>query len=248
MEQNLLTQGNISSNIKSRKRKRNEAAWKCNVRKSMKFAGQEYISKKGKVIRQRKLKPPCSSSCKKKCSERFDEQFRLSIFNNFWKDGNTDNFKRQFIAGCVMRKPVERRTVLKSVSRRKFTHTYTFELPTEKVEVCKTFFLNTLDITDTTVDTALKKKTDGGIILPDKRGKKTPSNKLPEETRNSIRAHIESFPVIESHYSRERTNKKYLGTDLNLAKMYSLYLEKCKSEKFDRSVRVQNILLRFYYI
>ena len=39
--------------------------------------------------------------------------------------------------------------------------------------------------------------------------------------------HISSFPAYESHYSREKTEKKYLGPELKIEKMYSLYLEWC---------------------
>ncbi|KAF0682293.1 Uncharacterized protein FWK35_00033855, partial [Aphis craccivora] len=35
----------------------------------------------------------------------------------------------------------------------------------------------------------------------------------------------------ESHYSREKTVKKYLGNELNISKMYKLYVDNCKEHK-----------------
>lgn len=87
--------------------------------------------------------------------------------------------------------------------------------------------MSTLSISQQTVDTALKKKKVGGIVTPDKRGKHEPVNKISEEVRNCVRNHISKFPTYESHYSRERSKKRYLGNILNISKMYSLYLEDC---------------------
>ena len=39
-----------------------------------------------------------------------------------------------------------------------------------------------------------------------------------------VHNHIKSFPVMDSHYCRMSTQKKYLSSDLNLQKMYKLHL------------------------
>ena len=41
-----------------------------------------------------------------------------------------------------------------------------------------------------------------------------------------IKEHIKSFPVMESHYMREQSSRRFLGSNLNLTKMYELFLEK----------------------
>ena len=38
--------------------------------------------------------------------------------------------------------------------------------------------------------------------------------------------HIRSFPVIESHYCRSKTKRKYLESGLSINKMYQLFQEK----------------------
>lgn len=77
------------------------------------------------------------------------------------------------------------------------------------------------------METAIRKKKDGGIVTPDKRGRHEPINKISEDIRNSVRQHISKFPTYESHYSRERTRKCYQGNHLNISKMYRLYVEEC---------------------
>lgn len=81
------------------------------------------------------------------------------------------------------------------------------------------------------METAIKKKKDGGIVTPDKRGRHEPINKISEEVRNGVRSHISKFPVCESHYSREKTKKLYLGNHLNISKMYSLYVDECNESR-----------------
>ena len=53
---------------KGRIRVRNPDAWLCNVRKQKLASGEEYISKKGKTVAAKVMKPPCS--CRLKCYER----------------------------------------------------------------------------------------------------------------------------------------------------------------------------------
>ena len=65
-----------------------------------------------------------------------------------------------------------------------------------------------------------------GTPKKDDRGIKT-KEKL-TEGKAFIRHHIEPFPAVKSHYCRANTKKTYLESELNLAKMYYLYSEKCK--------------------
>ncbi|XP_031355412.1 uncharacterized protein LOC116179702 [Photinus pyralis] len=42
--------------------------------------------------------------------------------------------------------------------------------------------------------------------------------------------HIKRFPVIESHYCRRTTKRKYLEPNLSVAKMYNLYVKDCEEK------------------
>lgn len=56
-------------------------------------------------------------------------------------------------------------------------------------------------------------------------GKSEPAKTIPTRTVNEIRQHINSFPACESHYTRWKSEKKYLPPFLNLALMCKLYRE-----------------------
>ena len=43
--------------------------------------------------------------------------------------------------------------------------------------------------------------------------------------KTSLRQHIKSLPVTESHYCRKDTKRKYLNGELNLQKLYDIYAD-----------------------
>jgi hypothetical protein len=47
--------------------------------------------------------------------------------------------------------------------------------------------------------------------------------KTSDETLDSIRQHIMSFPIMDSHNKRKDTNRKVWQQDLSITKMYDLY-------------------------
>ena len=65
-----------------------------------------------------------------------------------------------------------------------------------------------------------------GMLKPDGRGKYDKHAKVSGEWKNGVISHIDPFPVMESHYCRAKTNKKYLEAGLSIAKMYDLYKQK----------------------
>nr|CAH7721052.1 unnamed protein product [Callosobruchus chinensis] len=123
---------------------------------------------------------------KTKCSEKISEEERKKIHKQFWTNQKSIDVKRQFIASHVQQLPIERRRERTSErkNKRQYTNRYTFESKSRLINVCKTFFLNTLSISQQTVDTAISKKREGGILSPDKRGKHGPANKIPAEVRD----------------------------------------------------------------
>ncbi len=61
--------------------------WKDNIRKKQRNLGKAYISRCGKSVEERSLKPKCTS-CKFKCSEQICDDERKMIFNQFWSTGS----------------------------------------------------------------------------------------------------------------------------------------------------------------
>jgi len=68
-----------------------------------------------------------------------------------------------------------------------------------------------------------------GIRQFDRRGKHV-KKVIPESQKESVRLHIASIPSEQSHYTRNRTTRKFLSCDLNLAELYRMYTKECKSK------------------
>ena len=76
-----------------------------------------------------------------------------------------------------------------------------------------------------------KKDQATGIVKLDGRGRHESHHQVSEEQKKRVLEHINSFLVVESHYCRAKTNKKYSEAGLNIEKKYDLYKEKCEKEK-----------------
>lgn len=87
---------------------------------------------------------------------------------------------------------------------------------------------------------AKKKDSETNIPLPDQRGKHVSGNKIKDEDKAFVKQHIDSFPRFVSHYGERFSNRQYLEPNLNLQKMYSCYVEKC------RSVRKEPVKKSYY--
>ncbi|CAG9787842.1 unnamed protein product [Diatraea saccharalis] len=76
-----------------------------------------------------------------------------------------------------------------------------------------------------------------GSISDDKRGRNgTRKNAIPDQVKESIRYHISQMPLVDSHYVRSRTSKKYLDEQLSLPLLYKLYLEWMNNNYFGQVV------------
>ena len=76
--------------------------------------------------------------------------------------------------------------------------------------VCKSFFskIQILDIGHAYIQHAVENCQDGIFTGEERRGKRTASEKIPEEKNSQLKKHMESFPGTESHYCRKETDKK----------------------------------------
>ena len=215
-----------------RKRKANPSEWKNNIRKRLRITGKEYTSQSGKKVPERLLKSVDCNKCKFKCTQNITEEQRADIFQLFWSLESYER-KKDFVVSRIQekktRKYIDESTEdLKKKRKRDVHRTYSFDIDGSKIYVCKKFFKKTLDIGDAYIDNAVQNQSGGVYTGSDKRGKHVAHNKTSEEALNIVRRHIESFPAVEGHYSRKSSNRRYLGSDLNITKMHELYLEKYK--------------------
>ncbi|GFO48163.1 scavenger receptor sr-c-like protein, partial [Plakobranchus ocellatus] len=88
----------VQSN-RGRKRRR-ENAWKCNIAKARRNVGKDYVSKKGKHVRERKVKAGCGIECRRKCHSVINEGER-QLFHGFWQLGCVDK-QREYLDGVVI--------------------------------------------------------------------------------------------------------------------------------------------------
>ena len=172
------------------------------------------------------MKKNCLSNCKFRCSEKIDTKTQEEIFMNFYKLDTTG--KHFFISQTSI---CSSSSSSKESSRKKKSYSYFFRKGEESFHVCKSFYLSTLAVSQKVIYGAHEKQEEvSGIIKPDGRGKHNNHYKVTQEEKEKVIAHINSFSVIDSHYSQAKTNKKLLEVDLNIEKMYDLYKEKCLTE------------------
>lgn len=198
--------------------------WHKNIRKKKRQSGQEYTSITGKTVPHRKFKEKDCSKCIYKCNDSFplEEQSKINSF--YWGLGSTKS-QREMIKSLVVERPVGRKRTANL--KRKCTVVYSFPsttAPIALIRVCKSFFLATLSISDAVVYTVLKKTVNGCVLAPSNQGK---AKKSTEFDSDLIKTHIQSFPMVPSHYCRKDTNYKYLSSDLNIRKMYQLFKSYC---------------------
>lgn len=201
---------------------------------------EEYVSPKtGKTVFKRNvLKPRCNgvtcSKLGKECSKLSEEE-RKEILHAYYETSDIQ-LQREYIVRMVKVEDVKVKTVKDHSSRRSKSLYYYLPQNRDIISVCKTMFLNTLNISDKTVRTALDKKQLTGTIEKDRRGGRPKS--LAEEDkikRDAILQHINRFPRMESHYCRKDSKRDYLHPDLNKQMMYEMFLKECESENISTS-------------
>ncbi|CAG4972917.1 unnamed protein product [Colias eurytheme] len=214
----------------TRKRKRNLNEHQDVKNKKLKNSGEAYKGCRSKKMYDKKvLKASCK--CTKKCGEKVTHEQREYIMQQYYKIGDHER-QWQYIVNHTLVEDVKRITVERKRTR---THSikYFFTIDSNKIQVCKTFFINTLSISHQTVYTALEKSKPEENFM-DKRGRhENRPRKMPILTEESIIKHIELFPTVESHYVRKDSSRKYLSELLNIAKMYRLYTAWFGQQRFD---------------
>lgn len=220
---------------KTRKRKLKTAEWKRNKNKKLRNMGLSYETsgKNKKQKEARKMKPACKDTCRIKCTSKISHDQRSKIFESYWELGDV-NFQRQFLIKCMQELQPTYRCIRQNRTRgpRGNNISYSFSVNGTLIRVCKTFFLNTLDITDRVTRTAMTKKNKLAetVLEEDKRGKHGKHPTLDPLIKDGVRAHIDSIPRIPSHYTRARTSKTYVCGSRSLADIHRDYVEACKEQ------------------
>lgn len=216
-----------------RKRKRDETSWKYKQSAAARAHGEEYISYKGTVVLAKtvKLGLLCTEKCRFKCGQKIDAETRREIHSRFYRlDINAKNallFKS--IEKCTIQRQRSNATKHKSAS-------YKFKITCKAIthQICKSALCSLYGVGRKKVELLQNQvKAGKSAPSPDSRGKHySRPHRTEDEVINFVKAHIQSFPAEQSHYSHNKNpHKLFLSPTLNMSKMYSLYLEKCEAEK-----------------
>jgi len=156
-----------------------------------------------------------------------------NIFSSFWESANFD-VQNAYLYGQIRCVSANARS---RDSNRQYTYIYYVKGANgEDVRICREAFLAVHGLQNNrgrlgNIQTAIAR---GEPLRPDGRGKHSsrPNKHLDEHTLR-VKAHIESFPKHQSHYSRQQNmNRVYVGSELSIGKMYDLYKEKCAAENY----------------
>ncbi|XP_030842966.1 uncharacterized protein LOC105442032 isoform X2 [Strongylocentrotus purpuratus] len=213
-------------NKKARKRFADPNSWQQNVQRKNRNLGQAYTSRDGKQREVREMGPCCPNSCRFKCSESITADAREKIFKDYWATGSYEQ-QRDFIRQCGSEKKKGKKHGSKEKASR-ITRIYSLPIDGQRIEVCQFYFINTLAISQKTVRYTLAQKAN---FAQDKRGHHQPHNKTNEAELDCIRAHIQKFKVVPSHYCRSTTSRQYLPGNLSVNKMYDMYVKETVNPK-----------------
>lgn len=122
---------------------RNPALWKRNVQKTRRQSGKSFLSRKNKVILEKNVKAPCTN-CIFHCVNIFSDEERNNIFQSFWSLSDDD--KNSFYNTFFTRHYAKHRKKNSASYIKKFSYRYYLEKNQTLYRVCRTFFLNTLNI------------------------------------------------------------------------------------------------------
>nr|CAD7407062.1 unnamed protein product [Timema poppensis] len=233
---------------KGRRRKLSISEWKDNRRKALRNSGSPYISKMnvpvpGKLPSNKGRICKCQFSC-----DALSADEKNMLFKDY-HGLNYDNQTRFLAQQCLEILEVQRRTTPEDISRRQCSVKYYLPLSTGKIRVCQKTLCDALCVTPRRLQ-ILQEKMKHNRPLEDKRGKhRNRVNKISDEVTTKIKEHIDSFPKQESHYSRHKTSNCFLSANLNVRKMYNLFVEQYPhldvSEWFYRDIFRRDYKLKF---
>ncbi|XP_041984293.1 uncharacterized protein LOC121736879 isoform X1 [Aricia agestis] len=188
------------------------------IKKKRCNTNEDYINVKGKKVKSKTFTGNSfDCHCSKKCTEKLSANQRKAEFDKFWSAGSYEA-RFALLQGYVKENAKKRSYSTKS--KRMYTRKYCIQ----NVDVCKKTLLNTLAVSQSRVDIALKKNRNNEPI--DKRGIRGGQNSIKPEQVKDMRNFIEQLPRYSSHYYRESTNANYLAPNLNLTILYGKYKDK----------------------
>ena len=214
---------------KGKKRKVNKEKWKKNIIKSKRAKGENYVSWSGKLVAAKETGADCK--CRNKCFNKINEDAREQLLSDFLSIANKD-LQDHHLFNMIHRSTVKRRRE-RTGSRKPRDVTFTYHIHQEgnpDVKVCKQAFMSIHAISKK----RLLRLLSHNMTTPprDMRGRHSNHIVVSQSITEKIKAHINSFPRRQSHYSRkDNPHKTYLDPALSVQRMWLLYFEKEELEQ-----------------
>ncbi|XP_054270345.1 uncharacterized protein LOC128991468 [Macrosteles quadrilineatus] len=193
-------------------------------RSKRKYKYEEYVnfSKKHMVVPQ-KVFIDVDCQCRNKCKDKICVADRQKEFEKFKSLGDY-NAQNLYICNSVREVPKKRsyNSLIKTTGKarpKSCSRIYSLN----KVVVCREMFAKTLLLSTKRINTALSKFKSESLL--DQRGKQAGWNTMSEEKLNEIRKCIDAIPKYTSHYRRGETSALFLPPEMNINKMYELYVD-----------------------
>lgn len=234
---------------KSKKRKRRlqvrKTDWFAEKNKRLREKGSRYYGKIKKdskwvyeaVKEPKSLQDRCKCATKTgviKCATVTNEE-RRKIFNQFWKT-YTWGEKKVFVNDTIQSVQIKRQRDRKESdkSRRTQSFVYNLKIDDKYVRVCKTMYLNTIGIGRMTV-LAWKEKMKNKDCIPNQLRISKERVDPFLDRQKSMNDFFDSLPVLESHYCRASSTRKYLQPEWNTKMdLYKFYTSNwCKSHNVE---------------
>lgn len=154
------------------------------------------------------------------------------MYKQFWGISSID--QGQFVVDRVLSGINKQITVQENLQR---SQTWNYflgkntEKRTERIQVCRNIFYETLQVKETFVRYALQ-ASKMGVAKKDQRGTNAPKHKMSQAEQKGIQDYINMFPKVESHYIKKESKKIFVAGKSNfnrlaITRMYELYREMC---------------------
>nr|XP_033325321.1 uncharacterized protein LOC117219890 [Megalopta genalis] len=208
-----------------RKRSCNPDKWTRNLQKHNRTKGLAYRNRGGNLI-PAKTFVDIKCRCRQKCNQKIFSNERETAMKAFYSL-HSQLDQNIFLRGCIKVNEIKRRRPTNETKeRRSHSFTYYFRKDTRDIPVCKKYFRDTYQVSDGRIYKCCPKEQVTSLV--DLRKGHVASNKIDD---TSVIKHIKLFPAYRSHYTRAHNpRRQYLDPDLNIKKMYELYVTECEKE------------------
>lgn len=146
---------------KGKKRLLQRDSWKRVQNKAKRNRGESYASCSGKKV-PKKVFSFIGKCCKKNCHIFFPKEIQEEIFKSFWELGDKI-VQDTFLYGLIDRKEIMSKKPQPTSKNRGYSWAYHLN-NSERKEVCKEFFLKTLQVSESRMKTVLHAHASGKTL------------------------------------------------------------------------------------